>query len=44
MKISHEVREYAKNLQNDKDGEIAKGMKEKADEFTQSGCQMYQKS
>ena len=30
MKISHEVREYAK------------GMQEKADEFTSSGCQLYQ--
>ena len=44
MKISHEVREYAKNLKKDQDGDIAKGMKEKAEEFTQSGCQIYQKN
>ncbi len=43
MKISHEVREYAKNLKNGEDTAIAEGMKEKAEEFTQSGCQMYQK-
>ena len=43
MKISHEVREYAKNLKKVKGEKIVEGMKEKAEEFTQSGCQIYQK-
>ena len=43
MKISHEVREYAKNLKKGGDTVIDEGMKEKAEEFTQSGCQIYQK-
>lgn len=42
MKISHEVREYAKNQEAGSDAAIAEGMKEKAEEFTKSGCQIYQ--
>ncbi len=44
MKISHEVREYVKNMEKGEAGAIEAGMKEKAEEFTQSGCQIYQKS
>jgi len=44
MKISHEVRAYAKSLEGGEEGAMDAGMKEKAKEFTQSGCQMYQKA
>ncbi len=43
MKISREVREYAKGLEMGDDKALAEGMKEKAEEFTQSGCKIYQK-
>lgn len=43
MKISHEVRAYAESLKNGEGEAIATGMKEKAEEFTQSGCKIYQK-
>jgi phosphomethylpyrimidine synthase len=43
MKISHEVREYAEKRAMSEDKVLAEGLKEKADEFTQSGCQIYRK-
>jgi len=43
MKISHEVREYARNLKKGTGQVIVEGIKEKAEEFTKSGWQIYQK-
>ncbi|OFX38118.1 MAG: phosphomethylpyrimidine synthase ThiC [Bacteroidetes bacterium GWA2_32_17] len=41
MKISHEVRDYADNM-NDKESEyIKKGLEEKAEEFKSSGTELY---
>lgn len=44
MKISHEVREYAKSLDMGDEDVMNTGMKEKVKEFTRSGCQVYQKA
>jgi hypothetical protein len=38
------VREYAKGLKMGDKTALAEGLKEKAEEFTQSGCKIYQRS
>jgi phosphomethylpyrimidine synthase len=42
MRISHDIRNYAKENQLDTNEAIVKGMKEKADEFKQTGGNIYQ--
>ncbi|MCM3600386.1 phosphomethylpyrimidine synthase ThiC [Robertmurraya korlensis] len=42
MRISHDIRNYAKENQLDTNEAMVKGMKEKADEFKQSGGSIYQ--
>jgi phosphomethylpyrimidine synthase len=42
MRISHDIRNYAKENQLDTNEAIVKGMKEKADEFKQTGRSIYQ--
>ncbi|MEH7119493.1 phosphomethylpyrimidine synthase ThiC [Neobacillus vireti] len=42
MRISHDIRNYAKENKLDTDEAIQKGMKEKADEFKLSGGNIYQ--
>jgi phosphomethylpyrimidine synthase len=42
MRISHDIRNYAKENKLDTNEAIVKGMKEKADEFKQTGGSIYQ--
>ncbi|MGI8387529.1 phosphomethylpyrimidine synthase ThiC [Robertmurraya sp. P23] len=42
MRISHDIRNYAKDNKLDTNEAIVKGMKEKADEFKQTGGNIYQ--
>jgi phosphomethylpyrimidine synthase len=42
MRISHDIRNFAKENQLDTNEAIVKGMKEKADEFKQTGGNIYQ--
>ena len=44
MKITQDVREYAKNLGVEPELALSTGMQEKADEFRQSGSRIYQQS
>lgn len=41
MKITQDVREYAKNLGVKEEEALAKGMKEKSEEFLESGAEIY---
>jgi len=43
MKISQEVRDYAKQMGLDDDKVLAEGMAEKAKEFEAKGAQLYSK-
>ncbi|MCP1126047.1 phosphomethylpyrimidine synthase ThiC [Bacillus sp. AFS018417] len=42
MRISHDIREYAKDNDLETTEAISKGMKEKAEEFKETGSQLYQ--
>ncbi|MGF9964062.1 phosphomethylpyrimidine synthase ThiC [Bacillus rhizoplanae] len=42
MRISHDIREYAKENDLETTEAISKGMKEKAEEFKETGSQLYQ--
>ncbi len=42
MKISHEGRKYVKGRETKAENVMEAGVKEKADEFTRSGCRIYQ--
>jgi len=44
MRISHEVREYANSRKMDEGEAIAKGMSERAEEFTKTGCEIYRQA
>ena len=42
MRISHDIREYAKENDLETTEAIEKGMKEKAEEFKEAGSHLYQ--